>query len=210
MTLAIFGTGGHAKSVYDIVKKKKIYFFDRERKIFKVNNKKFKIIGNLESIIDYKKNISKVVVTIGNNKIREKYYKILKKKKFRFATLVHPKSYLSIGSKIGEGSVIMQGCMINTDSTVGNDCIINTNVSIDHDCVIKDHSHICPGVVMAGNVKIGKNCWIGLGSKIIENCVIGDNVFVAAGTVVTKDIKSNSFVKGIPAKYARKKLAKLF
>ena len=61
---------------------------------------------------------------------------------------------------------------------------------------------------MAGNVKIGKNCWIGLGTKIIENCVIGDNVFVAAGSLVTKDIKSNSFVKGIPAKYARKKLAK--
>ena len=44
--------------------------------------------------------------------------------------------------------------------------------------------------------------------KIIENCVIGDNVFVAAGTLVTKHIKSNSFVKGVPAKYERKKLAK--
>ena len=75
--------------------------------------------------------------------------------------------------------------------------------------MIKDHTHICPGVVIAGNVKIGKNCWIGLGAKIIENCIIGDNVFVAAGSVVTKNIKPNSFVKGIPAKYARKKLAEL-
>ena len=209
MTLAILGTGGHAKSVFDIVKKKKIYFFDKDKKEFHINNKKFKIIGNLKSMIDLKKKITKTIVAIGNNKIREKYYKILKKNNFNFTTLVHPKSYYSIGSKIGEGTMIMQGCMINTDSIIGKNCIINTNASVDHDCVIKDHTHICPGVVMAGNVKIGKNCWIGLGSKIIENCVIGDNVFVAAGSVVTKNIKSNSFVKGIPAKYARKKLAKL-
>ena len=52
-----------------------------------------------------------------------------------------------------------------------------------------------------------KNCWIGLGAKIIQNCIIGDNVFVAAGAVVTKNLKSNSFVKGIPAKYAKKRLA---
>ena len=52
-----------------------------------------------------------------------------------------------------------------------------------------------------------ENCWIGLGAKIIQNCIIGDNVFVAAGAVITKNVKSNSFVKGIPAKYA-KKLAK--
>ena len=101
----------------------------------------------------------------------------------------------------------MKGSFINTDTIVGKNCIINSNASIDHDCTILDHTHICPGVVMAGNVKVGKNCWIGLGAKIIENCIIGDNVFVAAGTLVTKNIKSNTFVKGVPAKYARKKLA---
>ncbi len=208
MTLAILGTGGHAKSVYDIVKKRKIYFFDKVKKNFKINYKTFKVIGTLNTMKRYKNKISNVVVAIGNNKIRENYYNLLKKNNFKFATLIHPKSYSGIGSNIGEGSMIMYGSFINTDSKIGINCIINSNVSIDHDCVIKDHTHICPGVVMAGNVKVGKNCWIGLGSKIIENCIIGDNVFVAAGSLVTKNIKSNTFVKGIPAKYARKKLAK--
>ena len=207
MTLAILCTGGHAKSIYDIVKKKNIYFFDKKKKFFKINNKKFKVMGNLESMKNYKKKISKVIIAIGNNEIREKYYKFLKKNKFKFATLIHPKSYSSFGAKIGEGSAIMQGSFINTDSVIGTNCIINSNASIDHDCLIKDHTHICPGVIIAGNVKIGKNCWIGLGAKIIENCVIGDNVFVAAGTLVTKNVKSNSFIKGVPAKYVRKKLA---
>ena len=208
MTLAFVGTGGHAKSVYDLVKKKKILFFDKKKKEFIVNNKVFNVISDLEISKNYKKKITKIIITIGNNKIRKKYYNFFKKEKINFATLIHPKSYSGIGSKIGKGSVVMQGCIINTDSIVGENCIINTGATIDHDCIIKDHTHICPGVVIAGNVKIGKNCWIGLGSKIIENCVIGDNVFVAAGSVVINNIKSNSFVKGIPAKYARKKLAK--
>ena len=208
MTLAIFGSGGHAKSIYDIVKNKKVYFFDKSKKEIQINNRIFNVIGNHEYMQTYKTKISKTVVAIGNNKIREWYFKYFKKKKFRFATLIHPKSHISFGSKIGEGSMIMQGSLINTDSIIGKNCIINSKASIDHDCIIKDHTHICPGVIIAGNVKIGRNCWIGLGSKIIENCKIGDNVFVAAGSIVTKNLKSNSFVKGVPAKYASKKLAK--
>ena len=52
MTLAILGTGGQAKSVFDIVQKKKIYFFDNDKKEFHINTKKFKIIGSLKSMID--------------------------------------------------------------------------------------------------------------------------------------------------------------
>lgn len=207
MTLAILGTGGHAKSIYDIIKKRNIYFFDKKKKYFKVGKKNFRVIGDYKSLVNLKKKVSKVIVAIGDNKIRKKYYKKLKKNNFNFITLIHSKSYSSFGSKIGEGSVLMQGSFVNTDTIVGNNCIINSNASIDHDCLIKDHTHICPGVIIAGNVKIGENCWIGLGAKIIENCVIGNNVFVAAGTVVTKNIKSNAFVKGVPAKHARKKLA---
>mgnify|MGYP006168712549 CR=1 FL=1 len=55
MTLAILCAGGHAKSIYDIVKNKKIYFFDDKKNFFKINNRKFKVIGNLESIKNYKK-----------------------------------------------------------------------------------------------------------------------------------------------------------
>ncbi len=209
MTLAIIGTGGHAKSIYDIVKTKtKIYFFDQKNKSFKVGAKKFIVQSDRSLIKIYKKKISKVIIAIGNNKIREKKFNILKKNNFKFETLIHPKAYLGYGSKVGQGSVVMQGSLINTDTKIGINCIINSNASIDHDCSIKDHTHVCPGVIIAGNVKIGKNCWIGLGAKIIQNCVIGDDVFVAAGAVITKNVKSNSFVKGIPAKYAKKTLAK--
>ena len=44
MTLAILGTGGHAKSIFDIVKNQKnIYFFDKEINLFNVGNNKHNI-----------------------------------------------------------------------------------------------------------------------------------------------------------------------
>ena len=208
MTLGILGAGGHARSIYDIIKKKKIiYFFDKDKTLFMAGKKRFKVQNESELLNIYKKKISKIIVAIGNNKIREKKFLILKKLKYKLATLIHPKSYCAYGSNIGEGTVVMQGSLINTNSQVGKNCIINSHASIDHDCSIKNHTHICPGVIIGGNVKIGKSCWIGIGSKIIENCIIGDNVYVAAGAVVTKNLKSNSFVKGVPARYAKKKLA---
>jgi|TARA_B110000483_G_scaffold227625_1_gene289583 sugar O-acyltransferase (sialic acid O-acetyltransferase NeuD family) len=208
MTLAILGTGGHAKSIYDIVKyNKKIYFFDKEINLFNVGNKKFRVKRESELLNSHIRGISKVIIAIGNNKIRKKKFDILKKLNYKIVTLIHPKSHIGYGSKIGEGSVVMQGSLINTDSLIGTNCIINSHSSIDHDCIIDNNTHVCPGVIIGGNVKIGKNCWIGLGSKIIQNCIIGDNVFVAAGAVVTKNLKSNTFVKGVPAKYAKKRMA---
>jgi len=207
MTLAIIGAGGHAKSIFDIIKKKKTYYYDEKKKFFQIGKKKIQIKGDLNLLVNSKKNITKAFIGIGNNQIRKKIFNILKDEQFKFAILIHPKSYCAYETKIGEGTVVMQGALVNCDTVIGRNCIINTQASIDHDCVINDHTHICPGVTIAGNVKIGKNCWIGIGSKIIENCIIGDNVFVAAGSVITRNIKSNSFVKGIPAKYAKKKLA---
>ncbi len=208
MSVCIYGAGGHTKSIYDIIQNSKnIKFFDEKKKFFKVNNKTFKIYGNLKNLISNRKKFSKVFISLGDNKQRSKIYEILRKKNFKIITLKHPKSYCATGSKIGQGTVIMPGCIIQTETNIGNNCIINTNVSIDHECVIGDHTHISPGVIMGGNIKIGKNCWIGLGSKIIPNLTIGDNVQVAAGSVLVKDVKSNSFVKGVPAKNAKKRLA---
>ena len=191
---------------FDIIKNdENLKFFD-EKKNFKVNNKVFKVYGNLKNLISNRKKFSKVFISIGDNKQRSKIYEILKKKKFKIITLKHPKSYCATGSKIGQGTVIMPGCTIQTETIIGNNCIINK--CIDRSQMYRgDHTHISPGVVMGGNIKVGKNCWIGLGSKIIPNLIIGDNVKVAAGSVLIKDVKSNSFVKGVPAKNAKKRLA---
>jgi len=50
------------------------------------------------------------------------------------------------------------------------------------------------------NVKIGKKCWITSRCIILGGVTIWDNVIIGAGSVVTKDIPSNCFAAGNPAK----------
>ena len=54
MTLAILGTGGHAKSIFDIVKKNCIFLIKQKK--FKVGNRTFNVMGDHNTMISFKKN----------------------------------------------------------------------------------------------------------------------------------------------------------
>ena len=56
MSLAIYGTGGHAKSIYNLIRNKnKVIFFDEKNKYFKVGNKTFVVNGGIKKLIVNKK-----------------------------------------------------------------------------------------------------------------------------------------------------------
>ena len=60
MSLGIYGTGGHAKSVYDLIKNiKKLYFFDEKKNFFKVGSKLFDVEGGIKKILSNKKKLRK-------------------------------------------------------------------------------------------------------------------------------------------------------
>ena len=52
-------------------------------------------------------------------------------------------------------------------------------------------------------IHIGKNVWIGANATVVAGVKIGDGSIIAAGAVVTKDVKENTIVGGVPAKYIR-------
>jgi sugar O-acyltransferase (sialic acid O-acetyltransferase NeuD family) len=206
LKIGLFGAGGHSKVIYECIKsttKCVIDIFDDKKKYIKIGEKKLKIRGNFKKLVKDQKLYDNLFISIGDNKVRKKYFKKIEKIKKKNISFIHLNSIISPSVKIKEGTVIMANSVIQSDSSIGKNCIINTSVSIDHDCRVMNHTHICPGVNIAGGVTIGENCWIGIGTKIIENIKIGNNVLIGAGSVVTKNIKSNSFVMGVPAKNAK-------
>lgn len=86
---------------------------------------------------------------------------------------------------------------------IGNNVRINKNfTALTHDGVFstmlkKKYKEFIPNsgkITIGNNVYFGRNCMVNKGVTIGDNCVIG------FGSIVTKDIPSNSFVAGAPAK----------
>lgn len=139
------------------------------------------------------------IVAIGNNEARRRIY--LKLREFgRGLNVVHPFSSIAQETSFGVGIAVMAGVVVNTGAEIHDNVILNTSCSIDHDCIIGAHSHICPGVHLAGAVKVGAGTMIGTGSAVIPGVTIGENCTIGAGSVVVRDIPSGSVAYGSPCR----------
>lgn len=140
---------------------------------------------------------SPVIVSIGNNAIRQK---VVRQLHCDFGTAVHPSAVVSPSATIDEGTVVMPGALINAEAQIGKHSIINTGVSIDHECVVGDFVHISPHATLCGNVHVGDGSWICAGSTIIQGVSIGRWCTIAAGSVVKRNIPDGAIVAGNPAR----------
>ncbi|MDA0711478.1 MAG: DapH/DapD/GlmU-related protein [bacterium] len=120
----------------------------------------------------------------------------------RFATIVHPRAYISPRSQIGHGSIILAGTTLGADVTVGNHVVILQNVALSHDTVIEDFSCVTVGVAFTGNVRIGKNCFIGTNATLAAS--IGQGSLIGAGTVIRHEVPPEEVWVGNPGRFLRK------
>ncbi len=208
--ILIFGSGGHAKVIVDIIEKQGKFkiagFIDGylEKNTVIMG---YKVIGDESSLEDivFSYEIYGGVIGIGDNSIRldirDKIIKYIPN--FKFINCIHPQSILGKEVVLGKGNVIMANATINSSTSINNHCILNTNSSIDHDCLMSDFSSIGPNVAVGGNVKIGDYSAIGIGTNIFNNINIGNNCIIGGGSLVCHDTNENSIYYGSPSKFIR-------
>lgn len=192
--MILFGAGGHAKVIVDILKRNNITI-DR---VLDDNSSSKDILG----VVVEKNNLTandhfEAIISIGNNEIRKD---IAKKYSLRYQTAIHPKSVIASDVEIGEGTVVMANASINPDVKIGKHCIINTNAVVEHDCEIGDYVHISPNAAIAGNVGIGEGTHVGIGASVIQGLKVGTWVKIGAGAVIIEDIPDFATVVGNPGK----------
>jgi UDP-N-acetylbacillosamine N-acetyltransferase len=208
--VVIWGASGHAKVVADIIRTtgnyKIIGFLDdinTER-----HNLEFcgsTIIGGREKTDELIQNgVDKIIIAIGDCKIRNKLATFAKSKGFKLIRAIHPSAIIAQGTIIGLGTVVSAGAVVNPGSIIGENVIINTHASLDHECVIGDSAHIGPGVKLGGATSVAQETWIGIGATVIDHISIGHSSIIGAGAVVVTNIPSGVVAYGIPAKAIRK------
>ena len=87
------------------------------------------------------------------------------------------------------------GLFIDDGVLIGHGVVLAT---LNHDLSPAKRQQLHPAPI-----HIGKGVWIGANATVTPGVTIGDNAVIAAGAVVTKDVKANTVVGGVPAKFIK-------
>jgi sugar O-acyltransferase (sialic acid O-acetyltransferase NeuD family) len=210
--IVIFGAGGHAIVIANELKKLKRFSIVGycvnntislgtkkflSSKIFNINKANLQMMSRLS--------ISGVIA-IGDNNVRKKIVDQVKllNNNFKWEKIISKDSFVGENVEVGDGAVIMSGCVIGPFTKIKKHCLVNTGSIIEHENQLDDYSSIGPGVITAGNVKIGELSHLGIGAVVKERVKIGKNVIIGGNSFVNKNCINNSIYFGSPAKLVKK------
>jgi sugar O-acyltransferase (sialic acid O-acetyltransferase NeuD family) len=186
--MILYGTGGHAKVVVDILDSIGI-----EPELVVDHYPKADLFMGFPVAKDTGRYES-AIIAIGSNEIRKKVVAELDVDNYPNA--IHKSAIVSKHASVGHGSVVMQGAVVQSCAEVGDHCIINTGATVDHDCRLGDFVHIAPNSTLCGNVEVGEGSWIGAGSVVKQGVKIGAWSIIGAGSVVVNDVPDHVVAVG--------------
>ena len=191
----IFGCGGHARSVAEVIltndETAQLVFVDEAAKPGE------KIFGfNVLQKVDSKLHMAKIIA-LGDNALRKVMDESLGQP---VQSVVGKDSYISKEVYIGPGSFIGHEAYVGTLAKIGKNTIVNTRAIIEHEVEVGPYSQIASGAIIGGRTKIGEGVFIGLGAKLIDGLEISSGTVIGAGAVVVDSIRTPGTYVGIPAR----------
>lgn len=200
--MIIFGAGGHAKEVLDIL----IHFYSAEELVFLDNTlsqdallwNRFPIISNLNNLPPSQTDF---VLGVGNIRVRKILSTLALNQNLNWKGVrAHNISIGNFETKIDPTVDIMQHVSISSSAKIGKGTLLNRFVNIHHDVEIGDFCELAPNSQILGNVKIGDAVFVGAGAVLLPNIVVGDGAIIGAGAIVHRNVAAATTVVGNPAK----------
>ena len=201
--LLVFGGGGHAKTILDMVKQLDQYviagILDDDKQL---SGKGVLGIPVLGTRVLFPTLIEKGVRLAANGvggildiNVRIKIFETLENAGFSFPSLIHPRATAEASAMIDEGVQVFANAYIGSEAHLRSRCMVNTNAVVSHDCVIGMYSHIAPGVLLAGEVHVGARTLVGMGVTTAIGVHIGDNVRIGNGAIILADVPDKTIIQ---------------
>ena len=200
----VFGASGHAKVVIDALERvaaaKVLFVCDDAAAKHGAVLMGYQVVGGRAELLARRSETNVGIVTIGDNSIRERVADWLIDNGCSLTSVVHPSATVAREVEIGNGTVVMAGCVINSGTRVGRNVIINTGATVDHDCELGDSVHVAPGSHLCGHVTVGAGTLIGAGTTIIPGVRVGKSAVVGAGSTVLANVPDGARAGGSPCR----------
>lgn len=176
--LLLVGAGGfgrivleHARNEYDCA-----FVDDGRENGAEVNG--CKVVGKIADIESLFNEYHKLIVTIGNNKLRESVYKNAEQIGYDFPNIILPSVYISPYATIGNGCVFLNNVVIQNNAKVGNGVILNPGVEIHQDGTVGNNVLIYTNSVVRSLATVEDRAHIG------STLTIGTRVTIAKDSVI--------------------------
>lgn len=124
-----------------------------------------------------------LLVTIGNNTLREKLYEEAEKIGYKFPNIIVPSAYISTHAAIGTGCIILNNAVIQNNAKIGNGCILNPGVEAHHDSTIGNYCLIYTNSVVRSLTHVGDRVWIGSTATVSTGATVPNDTVVEDGGV---------------------------
>jgi len=200
-SLIIYGGGGHAKSLIDLIRAEGKYTIAGildDGVATGTSVMGVPVLGNGSLLPQLRQkgieNAVNAVGGIGNIAPRMAVYEKLKTAGFNCPTVVHPRAFVEPSAKTGEGGQIFFNAYIGSEVEIGFGCIVNTGAILSHDCILEDYVNISPGAILAGAVTVKERSLVGMGVTINLHVTIGAGTRVGNSAVVKADVPDNAVV----------------
>ena len=138
------------------------------------------VVGKISDLPTLFGRYKKLIVVIGNTKLRESIYQRAKEIGYEFPNIIADSAYISPFASIGSGCVILNNVVIQNAACIGNGVLLNPGVEIHHDSFVGDNTLIYSNSVIRTYARVGKRVLIGstvsigLGAQVADDEVIAD------------------------------------
>jgi sugar O-acyltransferase (sialic acid O-acetyltransferase NeuD family) len=200
--LLIYGGGGHAKSIMEMVKALDGYAIagivddklPAGRLVLGIP-----VLGTRSALaaltglgVRLAANGVGGILDIG---IRVKVFELLESAGFAFPALVHPRATVEPSAQAGEGVQVFANAYVGAEADLRPRCMVNTNAVVSHDCIVGAYTHIAPGALLAGHVHVGERTLVGMGVTTAIGVRIGSGVRIGNGAIVLADVPDRTIIQ---------------
>ena len=201
--LLIFGAGGHAKSIVDMVKQLDIFviagILDDDRRLTGKEVLGIPVLGTRGLFpVLIEQGVTQAANGVGgilDINIRIKVFETLENAGFSFPSFVHPRATVEISAILEAGVQVFANAYVGSEAHLYPRCMINTNAVVSHDCVIGMYTHIAPGALLAGQVHVGERTLVGMGVTTAIGVRIGANVRIGNGAIILADVPEKTIIQ---------------
>jgi len=200
--LVVYGGGGHAKSLIDLIR------LDGRYQVHGIlddgipagdNIMGIPVLGGGELLPALRRKGVGLAINavggIGSIHPRLAVYQKLEQAGFLCVTVAHPLSFIEASAELEQGCQVFCHAYIGSETHVGFGSIINTGAIISHDCVLGKFVNISPGAILAGSVTVEERALVGMGVTINLGVRIGAGARIGNSAVVKGDVPENGIVR---------------